>query len=90
MRCDYCAAPLVEPLLWHGRVFMTEDKDGIPTRHLCSIPELPPPNERWFRMGVKGLDRRVKPAQAPVQDAGFKSPPPPPKRKAIYDGGYRI
>ena len=83
MRCDHCGSPLVEPLLWHGRVFMTEDKDGSPTRHLCPIPELPPANERWFRMGAKGLDQRVKPAQAPVQDAGFKPPPPAAKVKTV-------
>lgn len=48
MRCNFCGAPLVEPLLRRGRLFMIEDRGGIPERHMCPPPEFSAPDEKWW------------------------------------------
>ena len=77
MNCSLCGLPLTLPLVWRGRVFsMEEGPFKCCQPHLCVPPDLPAPNERWFR------GRAQKPRK-PEQAVAAKVPPtvPAPQRQ---------
>ena len=61
MNCSLCGAALTLPLVWRGRVFsMEEGPFKCCQPHLCVPPDLPAPNERWFR-GKSAVAAKVTP-----------------------------
>jgi hypothetical protein len=59
--CSLCGLPLTVPLIWRGRVrSMEEGPCSAAQPHLCPAPDLPPPNERYFRQMPKASPRKER------------------------------